>query len=167
MRLAIERGLTDAWTEGAKKCGIAIDELSPDEQLALSDAIDGQLTFVPGFANDIIAGSKANKGKLTPLFQRTDLWVNQYPSVVSQAQTMACADQKLKWVLHGAHFTQDPCVSCIKLDGKIKRASFWLKRDVKPQDPPNPNLECDGWRCGCAFIVTGEPLSKGPLPGLP
>jgi hypothetical protein len=119
---------------------------------------------VPPFGTDIIQGSKANEGKLTPLFKRLDLWVNQYDSTVGQAQTMACADKKLKWLLHGARFTEDPCTTCIKLNGKVKRASFWLKRDIRPQDPPNPNLECDGWQCGCAFVVTDEPLSKGPLP---
>lgn len=164
MQLAIARGLTDAWEEGAKKCGIAIDELSPEEELALQSAINDQLSFVPPFGTAIITNSKANKGKLTPLFARTELWVNQYDSTVGQAQTMACADQKLKWVLHGAFFTEEPCTTCLRLNGKVKRASFWLKRGIRPQDPPNENLVCAGWQCGCAFQVTDEPLSKGPLP---
>lgn len=161
MRLSIDVRLRQAWAEGAEKCGIRMDELSPEEQMALEITIGNQMTHINDFGQAIIVGSKANKGKLTPLFQRAEMWINQWNSVVSQAQTMACGDKKLKWRL-GA--TEEHCSTCPALDGKVKRASYWLKYGIQPQNAPNPAIECGGWKCLCYFEVTDEPQSKGPLP---
>lgn len=168
MEVTIRRGLTAAYLEGARKCGtLNIGELSAEMRLELQGVILDELSRAPAFGVDIVAGSKVNGGKLTPLFTRAELWVTRYTDVVSRGQVAACGDRKLEWVLHLIHFTADPCRSCLKLDGKVKRASFWQKMGVRPQNPVNPSLECEGWRCGCGFRETDEPLSRGPLPGLP
>ena len=161
---AIVRGLQQAWLEGAAECGISEDELTSAEISAMTQAVNSQFPFVPGFADEIIEGSKANGGKLGPLFSRGETWINQYPSVRNQAKVMACRDKKLRWDIDP---TKDNCKSCLKLNGKVKRASFWAEREIRPQNAPNDKLECEGWRCGCGFTETDDPLSKGPLPGLP
>jgi hypothetical protein len=164
MRSAIERGLREAWITGAAECGIKPDELTQAEQFAMRQAINSQFAFLFGFATDIAENSRANGGKLGPLYQRAELWINQYNSVQGQAKLMACRDKKMIWTIDP---TKDNCPSCLKLNQKVKRASFWAEREIRPQNAPNGKLECEGWKCGCSLDPTDDPLSKGPLPNLP
>lgn len=161
MMSAIRRYLRLAWQEGAQECGIAPDELSEAEKAALEQATYSEMAYIDGLARAIEGGSKAQGGKLGPLLVRTQMWENRYRDVMNRAKSMACADRKLKWVVHPE---KEHCSSCLKLDGKVKRASFWYERGIRPQ---MPELECGGWRCGCEFVVTDEPLSRGPLPSIP
>lgn len=164
MGRAIERGITSAWYEGAAQCGILPEELTIDEIKMMRFRISEQMNHLNSFAEAIESGSKENKGKLTPLMQRAQLWVNRFNSVVNEARVMACKDQKLKWVL-GA--TEKHCRTCAALNGKVKRASFWKKLGVRPQNAPNPMLECEGWLCDCSLVPTDDPISRGAMPSLP
>lgn len=161
---AIDRGLTAAWYDGAAQCGILPEELSVEEIKVLRFRIAQQANHINRLAEAIEQGSKANKGKLTPLMKRVLLWVNRYNDVKSEATMMACKDQKLMWEL-GA--TEVHCRTCFALNGKVKRASFWKKFGVRPQNAPNSLLECEGWRCDCRFVPTDLPLSRGAMPSLP
>ena len=162
--VTIRNGLTTAWYEGAAECGILPADLSPTERAAIAQAIAGELGHIDSFATEIEAGSKANGGKVGPLLARAEMWILRYQDVVNRAKVMACADQKLEWVLG---LTKEHCSTCLKLTGKVKRASYWQQVGVRPQSPPNPLLECGGWACLCNLIITDAPMSKGPLPNLP
>lgn len=164
MYATIDRGLTLAYHEGAQQCGILPSELTIDEIRDLRFNILEQINYLAGFADDIELNSKKNGGKLTPLLTRAQLWVNRYNSVRNQAQVSACKDQKLMWEL-GA--TEQHCRTCFALNGKVKRASVWKRAGVRPQNAPNPLLECEGWKCDCRYIVTDSPITPGPLPSLP
>jgi len=161
--IVIDEGLTTAWNEGAKTCGIKPDEKSEEEQAALDDAIAREQGFVFKFSGDIEAGSKANKGKLAPLMFRVDIWANRYLDVQNQAKLMACENQKYRWDLGDT----EHCPSCLKLAGRVARAKTWLDKGIQPQSPPNGYLKCGGWRCGCSFTPTDEPVTKGRWPSLP
>lgn len=156
----IDRNLTKAWDEGAKECGVKPDEYTDKEHLALAEAILKEQGFVDGLQADVEANSKANKGKLTPLFTRLELWVNRYNDIKNQAKAMVCKDAKLEWIYGDTIH----CSTCLSLHGKVKRASQWLASGIQPQNPPNKNLECGGWRCQCTLQTTDKPISKGPLP---
>ncbi len=160
----IDRGITQAFNEGAEECGILADELSQDELIARDNAIENQREFVSGFLAVIRKNSRSNGGKLTPLFTRTNLWVTRYEEINSTAKTMACKDQKLEWVLNPR---KENCLSCRRLDGKVKRGSFWDKSGILPRVPNASYLICGGWDCGCVLVVTNKPVSRGPLPKLP
>lgn len=160
MRLAISRYLTEAFNAGAKECGIKPDELTIDEQQALADMLVAETTFVSGFATAIDEGSRANKGKLTPLFTRLEMWVNRYNDIKNQAKILTCKDVKLEWIYGDTVH----CSTCLSLNGKVKRASQWQASGIQPQSPPNDMLECGGWRCQCTLQQTDKPVSKGPLP---
>jgi hypothetical protein len=164
MDSAINAGLTSAWYEGARECGIEPSELTPDEKAELRRRQIGELTHVGNFAAEVDAGSKANGGKLAPLFQRAEAWILRARDVMNQARVMACGDQKLMWELG---ITEKHCRSCAALNGKVKRASYWQQMGVRPQNPPNYLLACGGWLCDCRLVPTSAPLSKGPLPRLP
>lgn len=161
MRGIINRRLTQAWDEGAAECGIKPDEYTIDEQSALGNAIRSELGYVTEFGLAIQADSQANGGKLQPFFSRVETWANRYNDYKNRAKTMSCQDQKLVWIL-GA--TEQHCRTCPRLNGKVKRASFWQSSGIRPQSPPNPSIECGGWRCQCRLELTNEPISKGPLP---
>lgn len=160
----IERRLKQGWYEGAASCGISPDDLTEKEKTALTDMINHEYQFIVGFARAIQEESKANGGTLAGLLKRGELWLNRYNEARNRGAILACADKKKKWV-----YTEGKahCDSCKKLNGKVKRASFWEASGVIPQSPPNSKLVCEGWECGCKFEDTTDPISKGPLPNLP
>lgn len=160
MDTTIQRGFSQAWREGALRCGIDFDELSRDELNALRSEIVRETQFIDGVAGFIEANSRDNGGKLSVVMQRAELWIQAYDRVANRAQSMACKDQKLKWVLNPA----EHCSSCLKLEGKVKRASFWTERGVYPK--AWDKLDCKQG-CKCDLVPTTEPLSRGPLPNLP
>ena len=166
MFVAIDNAFYRAWYEGAAECGIKPEELTPDEQQELQQAIATERGFIGRFADTIEKNSKAEGGKLTPLLNRVDRWVIRYNDIRNRAKMMACGDQKLEWVLG----ISEHCDSCLKLAGKIKRASYWQENDVRPQHPTK--LLCmigaGGVSvCQCALVPTDRHLSPGPLPSLP
>ncbi|GAI14141.1 unnamed protein product, partial [marine sediment metagenome] len=166
----LHRNLTQAWHEGAKECGILPDELSQKELDALNRLINEQVLYAPDFAEsvaearDIHADSPRDPaGRLGPQLSRAENWINRYDTAKQIGKAMACADKKLLWVLGEA----EHCSSCIKLNGKVKRGSFWSERGIIPAVPGATYLDCKGFNCACQLVQTDKPLSKGPLPGLP
>ena len=160
MEIIVRNGLTLAWYEGAKECGILPADLSLEERSKLRQAIANEDSHIDSFGADIEANSKKNGGKVGPLFARAEAWINRYLDVVNRAKVFACADRKMAWRL-GA--TKVHCVDCSNLNGKVKRASQWAAYGIRPQ---SPELACGGFRCLCYFEVTDEPMSRGPLPRL-
>ena len=161
---SIRFGLTQAWNAGLKSVGVLPSEQSPEQRIELQQIINRETSLLFPFLLDIDAGSKANGGKLKPQMKRGETWALRATDVESRARVTALSDPKLMFML-GA--TKEHCGSCLKLAGKVKRASTWLRLGIRPQAPPNPLLDCGGWKCLCSFRPTTEPLSKGPLPRLP
>jgi 2'-5' RNA ligase len=154
----ITRAFRRAWAEGVRKAGMEPDELSETQQQKLEQRVSEEIAQIPGFMNAIIAGSKANKGKLTPHLERGGLWAVRYDAVVRYAQMIAMGDRKLKW-------TYDPkkehCVDCRNLHNKVYRASVWEKMGIWPQ---SAELNCFGLHCGCSTAPTDDPISRGRRP---
>ena len=80
-----------------------------------------------------------------------------------QGQMAAKENPKLRWEWTPE---KEHCSSCEKLQGKVKRHSQWEAAGLYPQAPV---LECMAGAggvtvCGCRFVPTDEPMSKGPLP---
>lgn len=162
MELAITRMFMLAWMEGARACGVRPDEMTRAERLVVRRYAQDEFAFIQNFADDIEAGSKRNKGKLAPLMKRVDLWIARLRGISEHAKTIACKDKKLKWVRHA----DDSCSSCLKLDGKVYRASTWAKYDLHPQ---SLHLECmqgaNGTPvCKCTFQQTDEPVTGARPP---
>jgi hypothetical protein len=162
---AIRFGLTQAWNAGLQSVGVQPSEQSPAERIELQRIINNEASRLFAFLVDVEAGSKANGGALKPQMARADLWINRARDVKNQARAIAQTDPKLKWVVGP---TEESCTTCNdKLNGKVKRASTWRRRNLHPQGGPNPQLICRGWNCLCVFEPTDEPLSRGPLPKTP
>lgn len=158
MERTISRNIRQAWAEGAAECGInAYDEYSEEEKRAIDAFLVEQYKYIPDFTVAIIDNKKSEEPDLDKLFRRVDLWVNRYGEVVNQAKAMACSDGKLEW-RNNVH-CKEHCTSCRKLNGKVKRGSYWAKTIM----PRSRDLECGGFRCCCDLVQTDKPLSKGRL----
>jgi len=168
MDSVITWGIPKAWHEGAALCGIKPNELTPEERQAMQTTIFKEISFTDGFATFIEKNSKAEGGKWGTVAAKANTWVNRYNDARNEAKVSACADQKLQWVFNALGITKNPCNTCqFKLNGKVKRASYWKRVGVRPQNPPNGKILCSGWGCLCDLVPTDKPLSKGPLPSLP
>ncbi|MBU2249524.1 MAG: hypothetical protein KKD77_22445, partial [Gammaproteobacteria bacterium] len=160
----IRSGMIRAFTEGSKECGILPAEWTVTEKLAIEQAIAYENQWIAGFASAVEKGNKASGGKLGVLWPRSEIWIGRYEGLRDKAKTMTCGDRKLMWKLGAAKVH---CSSCLKLSGKVKRASYWRDKGILPRVHGASYLECQGFLCSCEFVVTDEPMSKGPLPSLP
>lgn len=158
MTLAIRYGYTYAWYDGAGKCGILPSELSPEELLRLDREIMNEIQYLSNFANSISQNSKRNKGKLAPLFDRAEMWVNNFGRISGIAMSLACQDKKLKWVWNPL---KEHCSDCQRLNNRVYRASIWSKYNISPR---MRRLACGGFKCGCRFEETQEPVTPGRPP---
>lgn len=162
----IERLWRKAFHDGAKEVGVLPVELTPSEKLELRQGIAQETSYIAGLLDATEAGSRANGGKLGPLYKRVELWVQRYQQVYTDGMMTAREDPKLKWI----QTALEGCVTCVRLAGKIKRKSQWEKAGVYPQSPTQLQCMIDAHGptvCKCYFEVTTEPLSKGPLPRTP
>ena len=153
MESSIRRGLTRAFIEGAKVCGVKQDELTDKELDALTEAIESEFEYIGDFA----AGIEESE-KLASLYSRLNLWVNRYNDIQNRAKLMACADSKLEWQIGP---TERHCRDCSKYDTRVYRGSTW--GDIRPQ---SPSLACHGYRCKCKLNPTDNSLTRGEPPGM-
>lgn len=160
MNSAINIYFEQAWAEGARQCGIEPSERTVEEAQELEQFKVSNRQYITRFGEAVEKNSRENGGKLTPLLSRSDLWTNTYREVQNKAQQMACGDIKLKWLWNPL---KDHCSSCRKLNGRVYRASIWDKYNIRPQ---MRGLECGGWRCGCEFVPTDEPVTPGRPPAI-
>ncbi len=159
---AIRRGYEQAWAEGAKECGIKADERTPEETAQLGRMIGDNFQYVANFGQWIFEHNQASGTKFETIKGRAKVWVNRYNEVKSQAQVMACANQKLRWQIDGG----EHCRSCLKLNGRVARASAWNERDCYPR-MTNQKLKCGGFSCKCSLVPTDDKATRGRWPNLP
>lgn len=164
MYSAIRRGFTQAWAEGSESCGILAGERTQEETKQLGLMIGDNFQHVAGLADWIFQHSKANGGDWNAIQSRMALWVNRYLEVKNIAMTMACQNKKLRW--QTGRIKTEHCRSCLKLNGRTHRASVWAAHDCYPR-MTNGKLKCGGFHCGCGFVETDAPATRGRFPNLP
>jgi 2'-5' RNA ligase len=164
MTSSITRHFTQAWEEGARKFGVTSGEMTDAEKIRLQLEINTEISYTVPFADAIADESKANGGALGPLFDRVELWVNNYGRIVSLAGSMAAADKKAQWAYGD---TIKHCDDCSTYAGRVYRNSVWLKF-LEPYDamPRGHGLACSGFNCDCDLKPTSEPVTPGrpPIP---
>lgn len=158
MQFNIKFYLQRAWLEGANQCNVFEGELTFDEEQARNNFIQTQFAYIGDVSQAIVDNSKANGGKLRPLFERAELWVTRYRQLVIIARTYACADQKEEWVLG---LTEQHCPSCKGFAGRVYRNSTWRRYNALPK---SNDLFCSGYRCECELKPTDKPITPGPFP---
>lgn len=159
---AISRRFPEAFMETAKDLGIAEDDI-PDTALQwLADQINQELTFVLDFANAIEEGSKANGGKLGPLFVRAEQWASGYERIGQRAKTLLGGKQRYRWTVGAT----DHCTDCLRLNGRVATGEQFERR-LGPLDalPRGTGLACGkGRKCQCDLVPTDEPVTRGRWP---
>ena len=158
-------GITAAWAQGAASCGIAEEDLTLDERIRRDMLVNEQRGHIMGFLDWVYAHRRDGPDKLkqSVILARAAIWGNRWSQAYQVSMTMACANQKTMWMLGPT----EHCDSCLKLNGKAKRNSYWQRMGILPRVPGAPYLKCQGYNCQCTLELTDEPLSKGPLPRLP
>ncbi|NMC34211.1 MAG: hypothetical protein GYA36_17390 [Veillonellaceae bacterium] len=157
----IRIGLTKAWHVGIAKLGMKPQDMTVEETNALTSCIYNEYARVDSML-DWIEDNRRGVSPWSSIQPRIQLWANRYNDVVNQALLMAKQDPPLEWMLGE---TEQHCTTCLYLNGKVKRRSYWEKSGYTPQNPPNAMLECGGWRCQCHFEPVDKPLSRGRLKG--
>ena len=140
MFVVIERQIPKAYYEGAAECGITPGEITFAERLDIQRAILEQKMYVGKFADHIEQRTKALGGKLEPLFNRVEVWVQRYNEVRERAKGKACADVKAIWEYGD---TVEHCRDCSNVVGRVYRMSIW---DKYGWIPGSKELACGGWR---------------------
>jgi len=160
-------GITAAWRQGAASCGIAEDELSLEERIRRDMLINAQRGYIMGFVEWVYQHRRdgPDKLKLEQILARAALWGNAWNKAYNESKARACADQKMRWVLHGRRVTKESCPDCLRLNGRIYRASVWARYEIFPQ---SPMLACGGFKCGCSWGDVGpdEKVTPGRPPRL-
>lgn len=141
---AVGTSISRAWAQGAASCGIASDELSLDELIRREMIIQEQRDHILGFLTWVHTHRRdgENKKLWRAIQPRINTWGNAWNKAFNEGKARACANQKLKWLLHGRRVTKVPCVDCKNLNGRIYRASVWARWQVFPQ---SFQLFCSGF----------------------
>ena len=135
----------------------ALDETGadwfPELRAELERMILSEYGFVDGLFRDIIDARLAGQS-IEPLLVRADLWANRWNDAYNIAKLMiqSLFGERLMWVYGAA----EHCDTCRSLNGIVAFAREWEALNVRPQNPPNPLLECQGWRCKCSLQPTNQ-----------
>lgn len=156
----IQNQLRRAWNEGMRSLGLDPEtEMTLLWEMTLQDIMAQELIYVDPLAAEIMDAALVGEN-IDQFRARVDLWANRYNDVVNQAtQICAQAGQKMKWQYGDtAH-----CNTCEQLDGIVAFESEWEQAGIYPQRPPNPLLECGGWKCQCTLSPTDQRRSPNAL----
>ena len=161
----VDEQLTRAWNEGMRVNGLDPKSDMIDEWQEVLDEVKlKELDYVDDFAREIIQQAADDEATgvnhLVQYLSRADVWANRYTDMVNTA-TMTTAEGKdrLKWVFGDT----DHCTTCEALNGIIAFNREWQEANVRPQSPPNHDLECGGWRCQCRLEPTDARRTRNAL----
>ena len=147
----VEGQLTKAWNEGFRNMGVdPLTDMIAQQRARLQQIINGEFDHVLDFAQAIEDARKAGL-PVAPLRARAEYWVNRYTQVVNEAQVLAKPTEYFEWQYGD---TKRHCGTCLALNGTVLAGMVWATIPYKPQKPPNPFLECGGWRCRCRLVKT-------------
>jgi len=137
-------GMVNAWARGAASCGIADAELTVEERVRRDMLVIEQRNYIFGFLEWVHVHRRDGENKLLwgAIQPRINTWGNAWNKAYNEARARACGDQKLQWVRHKRRVTKKSCPDCLKLDGRIYRASIWAKYRIFPQ---SLELACSGY----------------------
>ena len=149
-----------AFNEGLRSVGWT-DPLNEAMTGALRKRTEDEWEQLLDFAGEI-EQARANDQSSAPFLSRVSLWANRYNELVTLGALMGgTRTDAYEWEL-GA--TEEHCATCSALNGIVATKDQWLASGYKPQNAPNDQLECGGWRCDCKLTPTKKPLTEGGIP---
>jgi len=138
------------------------DGAPPDYLKAAAESmIQDQHSFVEAYYKDIV-DARVDKTSIEPLLSRADLWANRYNEAYNNSVQLITEETggRLIWQLGQR---EEHCDTCAALTGIVATAKEWATSGFKPQNAPNPLLECGGWKCGCTLQPTKKRRSPRAL----
>lgn len=157
MQEIMGRYLDEAFYSAADVLGFLRNEVIDHVLEWLANQIDSELPFYHPLA-DFIRERQRTGASFGDIEERASLWSNEYERVYNRALTIFDDDARLKWMVSP---NKEHCTDCGKMNGRVYRASTWRNAGIYPRDR---KLECCGYKCGCNFVVTDEPLTSGAPP---
>lgn len=152
----IRSAIQDSAIAGLRDGGLKNPELTEDEQLWIDNWIDQQDVFIQNVATAIYEDEKVTEkeaeGKAT-------LWWNK--SIDPAYSQMVYEASKNGAFLRRLGATEQHCVDCVKIDGQVRRASFWHSIGIWNA---SSKTQCGGWRCECQNVPTDLPITRGRFP---
>ena len=149
---AVTGQMQRAWNEGMRSNGLGPDDIDEDMRAQLDEIIKSEQDHLTNLS-DLINQQRTAEAGMDAINSRVDTWTNRYTDVVNQAKLASSPDnQRYVWIYGDA----EHCETCAMLNGKILKAKEWLESGYQPQSPPNPKLDCGGWKCKCRL----EPTKK-------
>jgi hypothetical protein len=151
MLTAITEQVGRAWNEGMRANGLdpAFD-MDEDYQGMIDDIIKNEQDHVTNLS-DLINNQRTADAGMDAIYSRCDMWAARYTDVVNQSKLATSPDN---WRFVWIYGDTQHCSTCLHLNGKILTAKEWRESGFHPQQPPNPDLECGGWRCKCRLERT-------------
>lgn len=158
MNSAIRRAFQKAFNEGVVRGGLQPEDLKDSERQVIETRINEEVSYLAPFAQAIDEGNQERGGTLETFLTRAEGWVARYDGVNELGYMTAVRDKRLKWVYDP---TKEHCVTCEALNGRVYTAFNWQRSGLYPR---SPHLNCTGKWCGCSWIETDEPVTKGAIP---
>jgi hypothetical protein len=152
--------LTQAYQQAFEDEGYT-DFFIPDYlQTSLTEAIAYQYNFVDQYYRDIV-DARLDNTSIDPLLQRAAMWANRWNEGYNEAVKLITAENggNMIWEYGEA----EHCDTCRALNGIVASAKEWETAGVKPQNAPNPLIDCGGWQCKCSLITTTRRRSPKAL----
>lgn len=151
-----------AWNEGMRNVGLDPAQITINQRAHLQEIINREFNHVLDYASAIEDLKKEGK-PVDQLRARCDLWANRYPNIVNEAMAYCAPHDRYRWQYGD---TVQHCSTCAAMNGIVATGVQWRASGILPQSPPNPRLECGGWRCRCQLVPTTDPLTETGIPAV-
>jgi hypothetical protein len=158
MNNLIQRQFEDAFERGVKRGGLTMADMDTSEVQERDQLMEREKSYIPDLMQFVRDNARRLGGKLRTVRARVDRWTARYLRVQELGYLFALRGKKVEWRFNPA---LENCTDCSNLNGKVYRATTWRKIGITPQ---SPDLACFGIHCGCRFIRTTKPLSRGRPP---
>lgn len=155
LRNLVQVAIGKAFIDGLEDGGITEPQLTDEDSDWIGDFFDEQRKYVIELTNAIYKDDRVTEDEAKG---KPAMWFNK--SVVPayhEGLASASKNGAFEWVLGK---TEEHCRSCLKLDGQVRRISFW-QDNIMPQSGA---LACKGYRCDCRLQPSDRALSRGRLP---
>lgn len=157
----VQDQITRAYRAALREEGLDPNLVNAEYQDNVERIILSEYDHVDGLAADVQRASAEGAG-FEQFRVRAELWANRYTDAYNTAILDIALENggKLEWEL-GA--TEEHCETCQALNGKVAFASEWEEAGLRPQNPPNGQLDCGGWQCDCKLSTTDKRRTKNAL----
>lgn len=137
--------------------GKTIPQLTDEDRRIISEQTEINLDALPNLYGDSVGyGGDEDTPTDELIDNRVVLWGNGILAVYALGFLRGGDDEEhIAWVLGD----RDHCSTCLSLSSVVATRAQWAESGWYPKSSA---LECNGFRCGCSFQSTDEPLQGNP-----